>query len=207
MRIIWLKKQRLRNACVATRNGSCGCFVAPPPVPFFAPLWATLLSMDMSSTRRAQLTTGVQGGRSGPPAPHPLLTSLAAQLASGDANILTSGECELLRRDAKVRADAGLLAWHRTRTASSTSMVMAAPRVMSGVHASAYSALAGLARAGVWRDALLRRRRWPSSGWRHLQGTAPSPRPRGRGARRPLRTAAPCRSPPVCSERHACGTA
>ena len=57
----------------------------------------------MSSTRRAHVTTGVQGGRSGPPAPHPLLTSLAAQPASGDANILTSGECELLRRDAKVR--------------------------------------------------------------------------------------------------------
>ena len=68
----------------------------------------------MSSTRRAHVTTGVQGGRSGPPAPHPLLTSLAAQPASGDANILTSGECELLRRDAKVRADAGLLAWHWT---------------------------------------------------------------------------------------------
>ena len=65
-------------------------------------------------------------------------------------------------------ADAGLLAWHCTRTASSTSMIMAAPRVMSGVHASAYSALAGLARAGVWRDALLRRRRWPSSGWRGI---------------------------------------
>ena len=155
----------------------------------------------MSSTRRAHLTTGVQGGRSGPPAPHPLLTSLAAQPASGDANILTSGECELLRRDAKVRADAGLLAWHCTRTASSTSIIMAAPRVMSGVHASAYSALAGLARAGVWRDALLRRRRWPSSGWRHLQGAAPSPRPRGRGARHSLRTAARCRSPPICSER------
>ena len=103
MRIIWLKKQRLRNPCVATRNGSCGCFVAPAPVPFFAPLWATLLSMDMSSTRRAQLTTGVQGGRSGPPAPHPLLTSLTAQPASGDASILTSGDCELLRSDAKVR--------------------------------------------------------------------------------------------------------
>ena len=51
----------------------------------------------------AKISSALFFPHSGPPAPHPLLTSLTAQPASGDASILTSGECELLRSDAKVR--------------------------------------------------------------------------------------------------------
>ena len=42
-----------------------------------------------------------QGQVGGPPGPRPLLTSLAAVLGAGDANVLTDDECDLLRRDAQ----------------------------------------------------------------------------------------------------------
>ena len=87
-------------------------------------------------------------------ATRPLLTSLAAHPDSGDVNILTSCEVDLLRTDALVRRP--LLAYH-TRTLNDEShALLTAIRLCQQRPSSVNSALLGLLHAGVWRDAVLR---------------------------------------------------